>query len=350
MLRKKRLPDILTKNIILIKYLFPVPLILLFLLVILPLFLTNLFDFSIEKALPFSKPSYLVSMPETVTIYRTSTNQIETIPFEKYITGVVAGEMPASFETEALKAQAVAARTYSLSKIKRYEQNGFSEQHPSACLCDSDHCQVYRSPSELISLKTQEWFDNSYSKIEKAVNSTKGEVMYYDSELVSQALFHSSCGGRTENSEDVFVSAVPYLRSVDSPFEEDATHKNETLVLSLTDFLDKISKSENCLFVMPITKQNIKILSHSEGGKVKEIQIGDKIFSGRDIRTALNLYSSNFNISFDNSNPNIIQINSTAFGHGVGMSQYGANGMAKQGYSYKEILTHYYTGVEIYKD
>ncbi len=182
---------------------------------------------------------------EIVAVYLTNSMTVTHVPLETYVARVVANEMPSSFHLEALKAQTVAARTYAAAKM---QADNNPVQHPLAPLCDTTHCQVYSNNK------------NIPDKIKNAVNETEAELLYYDGELVTNALYHASSGGTTENSEDIFVSAVPYLKSVNSPYEKD--------------------------------------------------------------------YDRN--------------------GHGVGMSQQGANGMAKAGYDYKKILSHYYSGTVVH--
>lgn len=277
-----------------------------------------------------------------ILVYRCGDKTNVELDLEEYVAGVVSGEMPSSFETEALKAQAVAARTYALSKTIRGEENGNSAEHFSAPLCDSTHCQVYRCESELLELKGEGWMKDGWIKIQEAVEATRGQVMYYGESLVEQPLFHSSSGGRTENSEDVFVSALPYLRSVESAFEEEAPHMNESIYVPMSSFREKMRVKFG---IKNINTDNIKILLRSDGGRVKEIQVGDKILKGRDIRETLGLRSADFTLDFDGSEG--IIFTSHGYGHGVGMSQWGANGMARAGFEYKEILKHYYQGVEI---
>ena len=286
-----------------------------------------------------------VDIPAKINVYRTAYGVVESIPFEDYVKGVVAGEVPSSFEEEALKAQAVAARTYSLSKVIRSGDSGFPTAHPNAPLCDTTHCQVYRSTYDLAAIKSAEWMATGWPKIVAAVDNTKGQVMYYDGLLAEQALFHSSSGGKTENSEDVFASAVPYLRSVESPYEADATHQNETTTIPITTFAQKIQSAYPNSSFGTIDNSNIKITSRSDGGRVEEIQIGSATLTGRNIRDSMGLSSANFTIGISDNN---ITFTTSGYGHGVGMSQYGANGMAKEGYDYKKILSHYYSGVTIY--
>ncbi len=264
--------------------------------------------------------SYSGNIPETVNLYLTKEEKYKTIPFEDYVAGVVASEMPASFETEALKAQAVASRTYALGKIKA-----------GAELCDSVHCQVYRS-------------DNISDRVKAAVRETSGQVLLYKGDLASHALFFASSAGKTENSEDVFANQIPYLTSVSSDNEPDATHKKEELKMSFPDFQQKLETAFPDKTFGLLNKNNVKILSYTKGKRVKQIQTGEEILSGTEIRSALSLFSSRIQLSFKD---NEIIFTTGGSGHGVGMSQYGANGMAKDGKSYKKILSHYYKGTRV---
>lgn len=285
-----------------------------------------------------------VTVPNKILVYRQTAGKVEHIAFEDYITCVVASEMPSSFEMEALKAQAVAARTYALSKYGKAQEHGNPSAHSNAPVCDTVHCQVYQDKNQLRRAKGSKWMDSDWEKISDAACSTRGQLMYYDGKLVEQALFHSSSGGKTENCEDVFVSAVPYLISVESPYEEGATHKKESLTLSVQEFSSKIKTSFPGKSFGTITASCVKVLSHSSGGRVEKVKIGSSSLSGVQVRQTLGLFSANFTIS---SSGNGITFTTKGSGHGVGMSQYGANGMAKKGYNYKEILTHYYSGTEI---
>ncbi|MEL7655161.1 MAG: stage II sporulation protein D [Bacillota bacterium] len=313
-----------------------------FCLVLLPFTLVSIFHED-EPISPIPKKGS-IPIPEYINVYRHDSGKTESIAFEDYVKGVVSGEMPASFEMEALKAQAVAARTYSLSKIIRSGDGG-NPDHPSAPVCDDTHCQVYRSPEELKELKSAEWMDTGWPKIQEAVESTKGQLMYYQGALVEQPLFHSSSGGKTENSEDVFVSALPYLRSVESPYETAAPHQNEQIEITLSEFKQKLKQSYPNTSLGTVDSSTVKVTNRSTGGRVATMQIGNLTVKGREIRDLFGLRSANFTVSVQGSS---ILFTTDGYGHGVGMSQYGANGMAQAGYKYTDILTHYYTGVEVY--
>ena len=298
-----------------------------------------------EKVLLPEAGFELKEVPSDITIYRTASGTAETIDFEDYVKGVVSGEMPSTFHIEALKAQAVAARTYSLARVLSAASEGNPQAHPAAPLCDSTHCQVYRSPSELEQLKGGDWMKDDWKKICRATDETKGQLLYYNGELVEQALFHSSSGGKTENSEDVFAAAVPYLTSVDSPYEEKATHREEKHAFTVSELASAVKSSYPGTDFGNITADSIKILDRSSGNRVASMQFGSGTLTGREVREALDLPSANFTVDISG---NTVTFTSNGSGHGVGMSQYGADGMAENGYGYKEILSHYYSGTQVF--
>jgi len=281
---------------------------------------------------------------EMLKILDVKNNKVLEMEIEEYIKCVLAGEMPATFEIEALKAQACAARTFTLKRMQ-----STSSAHPQYDMCtDYKCCQAFVSKEDRIKI----WQNSGLSaadsllrwgRIEKAVDETKGKVLLYNNELIS-ALYHSSSGGKTENSEEYFVSAYPYLRSVESPLEGN-TYTNIETTISLKDFIT-ITKTKYPDFKIDTSKiaENIKIDSYTQGGKVDKIIIGNLALSGREVRELFDLRSSGFSIKVTKND--IIFI-TNGNGHGVGMSQYGANGYAKEGYTYEEILKHYYTGTEI---
>lgn len=286
-----------------------------------------------------------IETPKTIEVKRCNSGKKVEVNFEEYVACVVASEMPANFEEEALKAQSVAARTFAMAKIES-----------KSPICDSTHCQVYKTEEELIECHPEGWGNDGWKKVKNACRATEGELLYYDGELVTQPLFFSSSGGQTENSEDVFVSAVPYLISVSSPYEEKATHRDEETVMTVKEFASKVRKAFPEKDFGTIKAGSIKILSRTAGGRVDKMKIGDGTLKGTEVRSALGLSSTLFTISFkegtgwrgsSDSNTKIIFV-SNGSGHGVGMSQYGADGMAREGADYKEILKHYYSGTEIY--
>ncbi|CAK7011047.1 stage II sporulation protein D [Tissierella sp.] len=280
----------------------------------------------------------------TIKLYNPYSNSVEEIDIESYVKGVVAAEMPAEFHIEALKAQAVAARTYATLRSIRYPSG--HPYHPKAPVCREVHCQDYLSLEELRQINGESWVENYWGKIEEAVNATKGLLIYYNGEII-EPLYHSTSGGMTEDAVNVYASDEPYLKSVASPNEEDAPRYKSTISLTCDEFISKIiGKYPD----VKITKNNfheqIKLIEKTDSGRIKKIAIGKQIIDGREFRDLLSLNSTNFVITYDKK-LNIIEIVTYGFGHGVGMSQWGANGMAKKGSDFIDILSHYYTGIEI---
>ena len=282
-------------------------------------------------ALCFSRNSNFQNITENrEIIYLTlvETNDIAELEKEEYIKGVVLAEMPPSFSLEALKAQAVAARTYTEKK--------FSAQNH---MCNNpSHCQAWTDPTS----------STYYDKISQAVNETKGEELTYLGEPI-EAFFHSSSGGKTESSENVWQSQKPYLVSVESPGEDEIMNEFHTSKeVSYKDVSEKINAYKNQK-VITTEKLNgkIKILSRTEGNRVKEIKVQDTILSGNEIRSIFELRSTNFDVEMKKQS---IIFNVNGYGHGVGMSQWGAEAMARNGSNYKEILSHYYPGTLVEKN
>lgn len=265
-----------------------------------------------------------------IKVKNEQTNEILTLPFEEYIKGVVSGEMPANFELEALKAQAVASRSYALYKIQNNKNTEYDIVNTTAN-------QVYLTDEELKE-KWKDKYTKNINKIKKAINETSGEYLTYQGK-VANALFFSTSTGKTENSEDVFVSKLPYLRSVESTWDELSPSYTSVVKMDLKTFYEKLNLTYNDTL-------NIEVLEKTNTGRVKKIKINDIELNGRDVATKLNLKSNCFEIINENSN---LTITTKGFGHGVGMSQYGANGMAKEGYKYNEILSHYYNQTKIEK-
>ena len=275
-----------------------------------------------------------------INIYNHKTGKTQKMDIEEYLCGVLSGEMPSDFNIEALKAQAVAARTYAM-----YSQENQTSKHKGSAVCtDYTHCQEYKSESELKESKGEDWIKNSYPKIKQAVNETKGHIITYNGKPILP-LYFSTSSGKTENSEEVFSSEYPYLRSVESPYDKYAPKYASTLKISNNDF---VSKLKNTYSDINISQNNlssqIKIIKRSDGGSVEKIKLGNKEITGRDVRNILNLNSANFEINFDDNSLDFIV---KGYGHGVGMSQWGAQGMAEEGYKYYEILCHYYKDTTI---
>lgn len=277
---------------------------------------------------------------DTIKVYLTKEKRIEEVPIEEYVKSVVAGEMPVSFAEEALKSQAIAARTFIAAKRVK----GGCPESNGADVCDSTHCQVYIDKEKRLESWGEEGNEN-WDKISKAVDYTKGLVLSYDNELVLYPQFFSTSSGKTENSIDVFSSDIPYLVSTESSGEEIAPKFNSEITMTLDEVINKLNSAyPNAGLTRDNISNSMEVLNRSEAGSIKNIKIGEEEVRGLDFRLALGLNSSNFEYSINGEN---ITFNCKGYGHGVGMSQWGANVMAKEGSSYDEILKHYYTGVEI---
>lgn len=258
-----------------------------------------------------------------VTVYR-SNGTVLQIEMEEYIVGVVAAEMPASFNIEALKAQSVLSRTYALKKISRGE-----------ILTDSVSTQSYIDQAQM-----KEKWGNDYSKyfnkIVNAVSATKGEYLTYNGDFI-EAVYHSTSNGYTESSENVWGQDYPYLKSVESAWDLSASSYLKISTKELSTLMDLLGLSN-------MEDIEISIISRNNSGRVSEVKVADKIYTGVELRNLLGLRSSDFDIEI---NGGIVTIITRGYGHGVGMSQYGANGMAKEGYLYQDIIEHYYSGVKL---
>lgn len=295
---------------------------------------------SVNKSSNISNDIYTLHGNDIAKVYNSNTGKVEEINVEEYIKGVVAAEMPANFEEEALKAQAVAARTYYYSK----RINNCKNAH-GAEICNSTHCQVYESKEEALSKWPESSKNDYWNKISKAVEDTKNQILTYKNELVLYPQFFAISWGKTEDSSQVFSQNIPYLQSTDSEGEEIANKYSSQFDVVLQTFVDTINNSYSDSGVtIDNVKSTVKVISNNESGSVKEIQLGNKKISGKDFRTLFNLNSANFVLTYNDSSVNI---SCKGYGHGLGMSQWGANVMAKEGKKYDEILKHYYSGVEI---
>ncbi|TJX13388.1 stage II sporulation protein D [Tissierella creatinini] len=301
---------------------------------------------AIPQIIASKKPVARTELAEKIRIFNPYNDKVEEMDLELYVKGVVAAEMPAEFHIEALKSQAVAARTYAVSRSQRYPDG--HPDHKGAPICRGIHCQAYLSLDELREIHGESWVEKYWGKIEEAVDSTRGMLIYYN-DLVAEPLYHSTSGGLTEDAVNVFANDTPYLKSVSSPYEEGSPKFKTLTTLTDVDFVNKINEK------YPKAKINvenffdkIKLIEKTDSGRIKKIAIGNEIIDGRDIRELFGLNSTNFTIAYDQQ-LKIIDITTFGYGHGVGMSQWGANGMAKNGSSYLEILNHYYTDVEIKK-
>lgn len=266
----------------------------------------------------------------SVRVKQEQTSEIVNVPFEDYIVGVLAGEMPVTFEKEALKAQAVAARSYVMKQMLYNKDKDYD-------VVDTVMNQVYLDDNYLKSV----WKDDYTEKINKiktAVLETYNEYLDYEGQ-VAEAMFFSTSVGYTENSEEVFSSNVPYLRSVSSTWDAISPVYEVHYQFSLDEFYNKLNLNYQAKLEIVNTKT-------TSTGRVKQVKINGKYLDGSTVVSKLKLKSNYFVIS---QNDNTVNITTKGYGHGVGMSQYGAQGMALDGYTYDQILHHYYQGTTIKK-
>jgi stage II sporulation protein D len=264
--------------------------------------------------------------------------KVTTLTMSQYLTGVVAAEMPASFNMEALKAQAVAARTETLYHILEYH----SDTHPDADVCsDPADCQAYKSDSEL----QEKWgamYKYCIGRIMQAVRDTDGECLTFGSAPI-QAVFHSSSAGQTAGSGEVWEHSLPYLISVNSP-ETAATVPNyvSAVVVALSDFKSTVLKFYPAAVFAKDRSKWVTDIAHTSSGRISTLKIGGVTVTGTSLRAMFGLRSTAASISVGETD---VTFTTTGYGHGVGMSQYGANTLADQGKAYRVILAWYYTGV-----
>ena len=291
------------------------------LIVIVPFIVVNLFIK--EEEIKFSYTNNL-----NVRVKRDT--GIVTVPLEDYVVGVLAGEMPIEFEMEALKAQAVAARSYVLKKMSYNKEKEYD-------VVDTIMNQVYLDNDYL----KKTWGKDYVKKINKlktAVIETNYQYVDYNGNI-ADTMFFSTSVGETENSEEVFSNKVPYLKSVSSTWDEISPVYKLNYQFKLSEFLSKLD--------LPYSNfVKLEVIDSTSTGRVKKIKINEKTFDGSVVVTKLKLKSNHFTIK---QNGDTINITTKGYGHGVGMSQYGAQGMALNGYSYEEILMHYYQGTSIKK-
>ena len=310
------------------KYIF---LLALFLVVILPSFLVThdqVEQFDIEETLSSIEPT----RENDVMIWVKDGESIIQMELENYLLCVLLGEVPVDFEPEAIKAQSVATRTYTLRKVNK------QIKHEDADVCtEASCCQAFISEETFLHSGGSH---EDLIKMKNITQATFGEVLTYQGNLI-EATYFSCSGGKTEDAVAVWGTSVPYLKSVDSPGEEQAAHFKDTFIYPINTFCRQLGIMRESV----ITDDDLK-LSYTEGNGVDKLRIGDEEFSGTQLRTLLSLPSTYFTISVQGDE---VFINTRGYGHRVGMSQYGADAMAMSGKNYREILSHYYPGTQIDK-
>ncbi|GLC87915.1 stage II sporulation protein D [Lysinibacillus piscis] len=292
------------------------------------LFISVLYTVPIVFSKYMSTENTKFATPKACEIWIKVEGQAEKIPLETYITGVVAAEMPVSFEKEALKAQAIAARTYALK----------STNYGKKAIVPTVTRQVFYNEEQ----RKANWasdFPGNERKIVEAVQETKGQVLLYQNELIT-AMFHSTSNGKTESAYGYSGNDIPYLQTVDSSSDRSSPKFTALKEWTLAEW--------NTLWPIQWQPADFNRLQfiYNDSERVERIQLGTHVWTGREVRTLLQIPSTDFTLSYNSANEKV-QVYTKGYGHGVGMSQYGAEAMAKIGKTATDILMHYYQGTEI---
>ncbi|SDB86677.1 stage II sporulation protein D [Shouchella lonarensis] len=269
-----------------------------------------------------------------IHVYRSNLEKIETVSLESYVAGVVASEMPASYAPEALKAQALSARTIIIDRL--LNKKGDQKLPKGADVTDTVSHQVYKNQEEL----QEQWgqdFSAYWQKVTDAVKATENQLLTYEGKPIMAAFFSTS-NGYTENAKDYWESDLPYLRSVESAWDQSSPRYTKEVTIPIKKFEELLGVS------LPQDGSVGTIVSRTDSGRVEKVEVNDHIFTGRELREMLSLDSTDFNWYIHGKE---VVIQTKGWGHGIGLSQFGANAMALEGKTYEEIVKHYYTGVEV---
>ena len=287
---------------------------------------------------PAPTPEYAYTKYNTISLLHKKTGEVEQVPIDEYLVNVVSAEMPADFEVEALKAQAIVARTYTIYKAQ-------NKKHENADICDdSTCCQAWINKEDRLAKWEESKRESNWQKITDCVNQTKGKIIVYGNQPIN-AFFHSNSGGVTETPVNVWGGGdYPYLQSVQTAGEEGYTQYNSEVTLTRDELIEKLKANYADISINFDDDNDLKIIENTESGRVKTVKFGNHNISGVETRTLLGLKSTNFEITKENEK---IKFSVKGYGHGVGMSQTGADAMAKQGNNCEEIIKHFYTGVTI---
>lgn len=303
-----------------------------------PVFVVRLGGF---PGVPRSQPSPAPDWEVRVWLDREA--RLVRLPLKEYVKGVVAAEMPAAFHPEALKAQAVAARTYAVRRMRSLGGAG-CPAHPEADVCtDPAQGQAYATPEEL----RQRWGPLGYlyywPRIQEAVEATRGLILTYAGQPID-AVYHSTSGGRTEDAVAVWGRWVPYLVSVPSPYEERSPRLEQTVELSLDELAARLGLDPARVRAAARAGRLVEGVEASLSGRVLRLRVAGAEMTGAEVRQKLGLNSTLFRWEVRGDK---VTFRVRGFGHGVGLSQYGANGLARRGADFRAILQHYYPGAEL---
>lgn len=269
-----------------------------------------------------------------IKLLHKKTGEVEEVKLDEYLCHVVSAEMPADYEVEALKAQAVVARTYTIYKVQ-------NKKHENAAICDdSTCCQAWVSKEERLARWEETKRESNWKKIEQCVKETKGKIITYQNQPIN-AFFHANSGGTTELPVNVWGgSNLPYLQVVETAGEEGYTQYASQVEMTEAEIVEKLKTKYSDIQIDFKNKEDIKILEYTDSKRVKTVKFGNHNVSGVEVRSLFGLKSTNFEIIKEENKVKFIV---KGYGHGVGMSQTGADTMAKQGSNYQEIINHFYS-------
>lgn len=271
-----------------------------------------------------------------VRVYFPDRRQTVSMPLEEYLAGVLAAEMPDTFQMEALKAQAVVARTYTVRRLQQGQ--GGCSLAPRADICATPQAgQAYIDQATY--RQRYGWLTASrrWRRLQDAVSATRGQIITFQGQPID-ALYHSDSIGSTASAQEYFGGDVPYLRAVAEPYGVTAPKAEATLLLPLARIAAAFGESPTALV------RGVPVLARTPTGRVATMQVGDLVVSGREFREKLGLNSTDFT---ERREGDALLVTTRGYGHGVGMSQYGANEMAAAGADYRAIIHHYYAGVSV---
>lgn len=277
----------------------------------------------------------------TIRVYMHEQNKIVEMNLEEYVKGVVAAEMPAEFEPDALKAQAVAARTYAVKNMTLFGGSGLSGNPGADVSSDYKTSQAWLNAAALKQRWGQEKYDYYWQKVSQAVDGTRGIIATYQGEPIN-AVFHSTSGDRTASAKEVWGFDYPYLQSVPCKWDQKSPRYADSKEITLSELEQRLGSDAGVVSaVQNGSASAAQVLERTESGRVDKVRIGSKTFSGQEVRDKLELRSTNFNVEIGSDK---MVFKTQGNGHGVGLCQYGANGMAKEGRDFRQILTYYYVG------
>ncbi|OWZ84610.1 stage II sporulation protein D [Natranaerobius trueperi] len=278
----------------------------------------------------------------TVRVYFHEKDQVKEKNLEDYLVGVVISEVPPNFNKEAIKAQAVVARSYTYSRLEKRGGPGCNN-HENADICTNpDHCQAHYSESEVNSIYGDK-SEKYYNIVSNAVSETMGEIVTYNRKPIPEAPYHSTCGGTTETAGEVWQTDMPYLENVECNYCNHSSHFESETTIPFEEIEQVMSREGVQVPVLADNPPDLTVTERSKIGRVKTVNLMGNEFSGRQIRQMFDLRSTDFDWETSGDS---VSVTTRGFGHGVGLCQYGADGMGKAGYNYRDIIRQYFTEIE----